>query len=83
MIGFITISVTRSINYNYYSSVADLHNLQFTVVHPLGFSVSTNRLLAKDLNTETSTLNHYEVFLSSITLYSSVLICTQLIFTIH
>jgi uncharacterized membrane protein YcfT len=63
--------------------MADLHNLHFTVAHALGFSVFNSRLLATDLNTETSTLNLYEVFLSSITLYSSVLICTQLIFTIH
>jgi hypothetical protein len=39
--------------------MADLHNLQFTVAHALGFSVSTSRLLA----TETVTSNHYEVFL--------------------
>jgi hypothetical protein len=56
-------SVTSSLNYNYYSAIADLHNLQFTVAHALGFSVSTSRLLATDLNTETSTSNYYEVFL--------------------
>jgi hypothetical protein len=37
-----------------YNSVAILHTLQFTVAHTLGFSVSTSRLLAVDLNTETS-----------------------------
>jgi hypothetical protein len=63
--------------------MADLHNFQFTVAHALGFSVSTSRLLKTDLNKETITSNHYVVFLSSLTLYSSVLICTQLIFTIH
>jgi hypothetical protein len=36
----------------------------FTVIHTLGLSVSTSRLLRKDLNTETITSNHYEVFLS-------------------
>jgi hypothetical protein len=46
-----------------YSAIADLHNFQFTVAHALGLSVFTSRLLAKDLNTETSTSNHYEVFL--------------------
>jgi hypothetical protein len=66
-----------------YSATADPHNLQFTLAHALGFSVSTSRLIATDLNKETGTLNHYEVFLSSLTKYSSVVICTQLIFTIH
>jgi hypothetical protein len=37
------------------SAIADLHSFQFTVAHALGFSVSTNRLLATDLHTETST----------------------------
>jgi hypothetical protein len=37
--------------------------IQSTVAHALGFSVSTSRLLATDLNTEISTSNHYEVFL--------------------
>jgi hypothetical protein len=63
MIGFISASVTRSLNHTYYSAIADLHNLQFTVAHALGLSVSTSCLLATDLNTETSTSNHYEVFL--------------------
>jgi hypothetical protein len=83
MIGFIGTSVTISLNYNYYSGITDLHNLQFTIAHALELSVSISCLLATDLNTETITSNHYEVFLSSITLYSSVLICTQLIFTVH
>jgi hypothetical protein len=60
MIGFISTLVTVSLNYNYYSAISDLHNLQFTVAHALGFSVSTTRLLATDL---TVTSNHYEVFL--------------------
>jgi hypothetical protein len=83
MIGFISTSVTSSLNHTYYSAVADIHTFQSTVAHALGFSVLTSNLPATDLNTETSTSNHYEVFLFSITLYSSVLICTQLIFTIH
>jgi hypothetical protein len=83
IIGFISTLVKTFLNYIYYSALAVLHNLEFTVVHALGFSVSTSRLLATDLNTETVTSNHYEVFLPSVTLYSSVLICTQLIFTIH
>jgi hypothetical protein len=62
-IGFISTSVTSSLNHTYYSTIADLHNLHFTVTHALQSSVSTSRLLATDLNTETITSNHYEVFL--------------------
>jgi hypothetical protein len=62
MIGFISTSVSSSLNHTYYSAIADLHNLQFTVANAL-ISVFTSRLLATDLNTETSTSNHYEVFL--------------------
>jgi hypothetical protein len=57
MIGFISILVTSSLNYSQYSAIADLHNLQFTVAHALGFSVFTSLVLATDLNTETSTLS--------------------------
>jgi hypothetical protein len=39
--------------------------------------------LATDLNNETITSNHYEVFLPSIILHNYVLMCTQPIFTIH
>jgi hypothetical protein len=63
MIGFIGTSFTISLNYNQYSAIADLHSLQFSVAHALGFSVSTSRLLATDLNTETSTSDHFEDFL--------------------
>jgi hypothetical protein len=62
---------TISLNYKQYSDVADLHIFQFTVVHALGFSVYTSRILATDLNTGTITWNYYEVvlsFSSSITL---------------
>jgi hypothetical protein len=63
MIGFSGTSVTSSLNHTYYSAIADLHNLKLTVAHTLGLSVFTSRLLATDLNTETSTSTHYEVFL--------------------
>jgi hypothetical protein len=63
MIRFISILVTSSLNHTYYTAIAELHNFQFTVAHALGFQVFTSRLLATVLNTETSTSNHYEVFL--------------------
>jgi hypothetical protein len=63
MIGFISTSVTVSLNYNEYSFIADLHTFQSTVAQALGFPVFTSRLLATDLNTETSASNHYEVLL--------------------
>jgi hypothetical protein len=63
MTGFISTSVTISFNYNKYSAITDLYNLQFTVAHALGFLVSTSRLLITDLNTETRTSDHCEVFL--------------------
>jgi hypothetical protein len=63
MTGYISTSVTSSLNHTYYSATADLHNLQFTVAHALGFSAATSHLLATDFNTKTSTSNHYEVFL--------------------
>jgi hypothetical protein len=47
-----------------YGAIADLHCFHFTVAHALGFSLSTSRFLATDLNTDTITSNHYEVFLS-------------------
>jgi hypothetical protein len=62
MIGFIGTSVTSFLNHTYYSAITDLHNLLITVAQALGFSVSTSRLLATDLNTESNTSNHYEVF---------------------
>jgi hypothetical protein len=83
MIVFISTLVTSSPKYNQYSVIADLHTFQFTVAHALGLSVFTSRLLATGLIIETITSNHYEVCLSSVSLYSSVLLCTQLMFTIH
>jgi hypothetical protein len=62
MIGFIDPSLYNlSLNYNQYSATADLHAFKFTVAHALGYSVSTSRILATDLNTGTITSNHYEV----------------------
>jgi hypothetical protein len=56
-------SVTISLNYNQYSAIADLHTLQLTAAHALGFSVFISRLLEMDLDTEISTSDHYDVFL--------------------
>jgi hypothetical protein len=36
---------TVSLNYKQHSAITDLHSLQFTVTHALGFSVFTNRIL--------------------------------------
>jgi hypothetical protein len=74
MIGFISTLVTIYVNYSQYSDIADLHTLQFTVSHALGFSDFTSRLLATDLNTENSTSNHYEVLL----LFRLQSLCTPL-----
>jgi hypothetical protein len=41
--------------YKQYSAIADLHNLQFTVTHALGFSVFTSRILVMELNSLTVT----------------------------
>jgi hypothetical protein len=65
MIGFISTLVTAFLNYSQYSDIADLHTLQFTVAHALGFPVFTSRLPATDLNRETIISNHYKVFLFS------------------
>jgi hypothetical protein len=46
MIGFINTLVTISLNYSQYSDIADLHNLQFTVAHPLGFSVFSKQRIS-------------------------------------
>jgi hypothetical protein len=56
MIGFIGTSFKIFLNHTYYSAIADLHNLEFTVF--------TSCLLVTYLNTETSTSGHSEVFLS-------------------
>jgi hypothetical protein len=36
-------------DYRQYSAIADLHTLQFTVTHAIGFSVFISRILATDL----------------------------------
>jgi hypothetical protein len=50
MIGFIAL-IHSNRNYNWYSAIADLHTLQFTVTHTLRFSGFSRRILATDFNT--------------------------------
>jgi hypothetical protein len=59
----LTLLCTVCLNYETYSTIADLHTFQFTAAHALGFTVSANHCLVADLNTGTTTSNHYEVFL--------------------
>jgi hypothetical protein len=49
MIGFIDTLYTPLGTTGIYSAIADLHALQFTVTHALGFSVFTSRILATAL----------------------------------
>jgi hypothetical protein len=60
MIGFIAPYTFTARNYRQYSAIADLHTLQFTVVHALRFSVVTSRILVTDF----SQTHTYEVFFS-------------------
>jgi hypothetical protein len=74
MTGFIGTSVTGYLNHTQLQRYRYITHFQFTVPHALGFSVITSRLLATDINTETSTSNHYEVFL----LFRLQSLCTPL-----
>jgi hypothetical protein len=50
MVAFIDTLYTHATqDYKQYSAIADLHNLQFTVTHTLGFSVFISHILATDL----------------------------------
>jgi hypothetical protein len=46
-----------TVKYRQYNAIDDLHNLQFTAAHALGFPVFTTRVLATDLNTEIITVS--------------------------
>jgi hypothetical protein len=63
MFGFISTSVTSSLNHTSIQPYRQFAQFPISVAHALGFPVFTSRLLATDFNTETSTSNHYEVFL--------------------
>jgi hypothetical protein len=67
MNGFISSLVTQTLLLTYpfntgHTAFTDLHTFQFTVAYALGFPVFTSRLLATDLNTETSTSNRYKYY---------------------
>jgi hypothetical protein len=49
MIRFIDTLYTQLGTTGNYSAVANVHTLQFTVAHTLGFSFFTSRILATDL----------------------------------
>jgi hypothetical protein len=46
MIGFIDTLFTQLETIGNYSAISDLHTLQFTVTHAVGFSVFISRILA-------------------------------------
>jgi hypothetical protein len=65
MIGFIGTLYTVLTATDNYSANADLHILEFTVTHALGFSVFTSRILATDFITLSTSLQiTHEVFLA-------------------
>jgi hypothetical protein len=47
-----------TLTHRQYSAISCLHQLQFTVAHALGFSVSTSRFPATDLDAQTVTVLH-------------------------
>jgi hypothetical protein len=63
MIGFISTLVTSSLSHTEIQCYRRFAHFAITVVHALGFRVSTGHLLATDLNQEISTSNHYGAFL--------------------
>jgi hypothetical protein len=64
MIGFIDTLYTPLRTIGIYSTIDDLHTLQFTVTHALGFSVFTSRILAMDLEVSLLVQITHEVFFS-------------------
>jgi hypothetical protein len=66
LIGFISSWVTHSLvitpTYMSFSAISVLRTFQITVAHALGFSVSTSRLLAMDLDTQTITVPHFKYY---------------------
>jgi hypothetical protein len=63
MIGFNAPDRFTTRDYRQYSAITDLHTLQFTVAHALGFSVFSSRILATDFTTVSLSLQiTHEVF---------------------
>jgi hypothetical protein len=62
MMGFIISWVIHAplntFTHRQYSALSHLHNLQSTVAYAVGFSLSTSRLLATDLDAQTITVLH-------------------------
>jgi hypothetical protein len=50
-LGLLTTFSAQLVATSNYSAIADLHTLQFTVTHTLGYSVFSSRILATDFNT--------------------------------
>jgi hypothetical protein len=63
IIGFIYILFTQPGTTSNYSAISDLHTVQLTVTHALGFSVFISRILATDYITFSLSLKiTYEIF---------------------
>jgi hypothetical protein len=77
MTGFITLIHLAS-NYKRYCVIANLHTLQFTVTHTLGFSVFTSRNLATDFNTNYTNLTVTEAHIKS-SLHSVIILLLSLL----
>jgi hypothetical protein len=58
----VTHSLVITFKYSLCSVISHLHNLQSTVAHALGSSLSTSRLLATDLDTQTVTALHSKYY---------------------
>jgi hypothetical protein len=78
MIWFISTLVAISLLISINTALSLIYSLQLTAAHALRFSVFTSRFLATDLNTETRTSTHYEVFLLYFGFNHSVLLCPNL-----
>jgi hypothetical protein len=63
-IGYLDSLTPYTHNYRQHSAIVDIHTLQFTVTHALGFSVFTSRILATDLKQSHCHFKTHEVFIS-------------------
>jgi hypothetical protein len=57
-----THSLVITLKYSHYSTIPRLRQLQFTVAHALGFSVSTSRFPATDLDIQIITVLHSKYY---------------------